>query len=131
MNWTPRVNACRARAIQTLLDLVSSVGCLVPYPFDRVTNIQGIKVLPQRVPFLKSCFCGFCAVSSVVEHYLDTVGVTGSNPVSRTILKLPGEPTQTDSLPRRLATAGFRTLVGRISWHFILSVSLPNSSRTV
>jgi hypothetical protein len=26
-----------------------------------------------------------CAVSSVVEHYLDTVGVTGSNPVSRTI----------------------------------------------
>ena len=27
-----------------------------------------------------------CAVSSVVEHYLDTVGVTGSNPVSRTIL---------------------------------------------
>ncbi len=29
-----------------------------------------------------------CAVSSVVEHYLDTVGVTGSNPVSRTILQL-------------------------------------------
>ena len=28
-----------------------------------------------------------CAVSSVVEHYLDTVGVTGSNPVSRTILQ--------------------------------------------
>ena len=26
-----------------------------------------------------------CAVSSVVEHYIDTVGVTGSNPVSRTI----------------------------------------------
>ena len=26
------------------------------------------------------------AVSSVVEHYLDTVGVTGSKPVSRTIL---------------------------------------------
>jgi hypothetical protein len=25
------------------------------------------------------------AVSSVVEHYLDTVGVTGSNPVPRTI----------------------------------------------
>ena len=25
------------------------------------------------------------AVSSVVEHYLDTVGVTGSNPVLRTI----------------------------------------------
>jgi len=27
-----------------------------------------------------------CAVSSVEEHYLDTVGVTGSSPVSRTIL---------------------------------------------
>jgi hypothetical protein len=26
-----------------------------------------------------------CAVSSVVEHYLDTVGVGGSNPPSRTI----------------------------------------------
>ena len=34
-----------------------------------------------------------CAVSSVEEHYLDTVGVTGSSPVSRTIFlvfsKLP------------------------------------------
>jgi hypothetical protein len=30
------------------------------------------------------------AVSSVVEHYLDTVGVTGSNPVSRTIPKREG-----------------------------------------
>ena len=26
-----------------------------------------------------------CAVSSVVEHYIDTVGVGGSNPPSRTI----------------------------------------------
>ena len=26
-----------------------------------------------------------CAVSSVVEHYLDTVGVAGSNPAPRTI----------------------------------------------
>src|SRR4051812_37562862 len=26
-----------------------------------------------------------CAVSSVVEHYIDTVGVRGSNPLSRTI----------------------------------------------
>ena len=30
-------------------------------------------------------FRGTCAVSSVVEHYLDTVGVRGSNPLSRTI----------------------------------------------
>ena len=29
-----------------------------------------------------------CAVSSVVEHFLDTEGVTGSNPVSRTIFSL-------------------------------------------
>ena len=28
------------------------------------------------------------AVSSVVEHFLDTEGVTGSNPVSRTIFLL-------------------------------------------
>ncbi len=28
------------------------------------------------------------AVSSVVEHHLDTVGVTGSNPVSRTMMSL-------------------------------------------
>jgi hypothetical protein len=27
---------------------------------------------------------GFRAVSSMIEHYLDTVGITGSNPVSRT-----------------------------------------------
>ena len=33
-----------------------------------------------------------CAVSSVVEHYLDTVGVTGSNPVSRTIITLRSLP---------------------------------------
>ena len=33
-----------------------------------------------------------CAVSSVVEHYLDTVGVTGSNPVSRTIFPLSKFP---------------------------------------
>jgi hypothetical protein len=30
-----------------------------------------------------------CAVSSVVEHFLDTEGVTGSNPVSRTIFNWP------------------------------------------
>src|SRR5437016_8627153 len=29
-------------------------------------------------------FYFLCAVSSVVEHYLDTVGVRGSNPLSRT-----------------------------------------------
>ena len=39
-----------------------------------------------------------CAVSSAVEHHLDTVGVTGSNPVSRTIFlgdftHSPAQPT--------------------------------------
>ena len=29
----------------------------------------------------------FCALSSVVEHYLHTVGVAGSKPAARTILK--------------------------------------------
>ena len=43
-----------------------------------------------------------CAVSSVVEHYLDTVGVTGSNPVSRTISEYSsgrGTPRHTVTIP--------------------------------
>ena len=46
---------------------------------------------------------GKCAVSSVVEHYLDTVGVAGSNPASRTILP-PFFPSSQPS-PIRLAVA--------------------------
>src|SRR6478609_1144618 len=42
----------------------------------------------QCASFPASFSAGKCAVSSVVEHYLDTVGVTGSNPVSRTISPL-------------------------------------------
>src|ERR1700752_5217893 len=45
-------------------------------------------VSPERLLQSKGLAESFgidCAVSSVVEHYLDTVGVTGSNPVSRTI----------------------------------------------
>ena len=37
------------------------------------------------------------AVSSVVEHYIDTVGVTGSNPVSRSIPP-PPDPTRSDPI---------------------------------
>jgi hypothetical protein len=33
-------------------------------------------------------FCLLCAVSSVVEHYLDTVGVRGSKPLPRTIFPI-------------------------------------------
>jgi hypothetical protein len=43
------------------------------------TPIPVTTVRPSQIPTCE------CAVSSVVEHYLDTVGVTGSNPVSRTI----------------------------------------------
>src|ERR1017187_139664 len=49
------------------------------------------------------------AVSSVVEHYLDTVGVTGSNPVSRTISILtrkfaPGDKPQEFRCRQQVAT---------------------------
>ena len=42
---------------------------------------------PMKSTVSKRSFSQDCAVSSVVEHYLDTVGVTGSNPVSRTIFQ--------------------------------------------
>jgi hypothetical protein len=46
------------------------------------------KSCPAEMPYVGFSRSGirsiFGAVSSVVEHYLDTVGVTGSNPVSRT-----------------------------------------------
>ena len=43
---------------------------------------------------ISGVFTGESAVSSVVEHYLDTVGVTGSNPVSRTIFAEENESFQ-------------------------------------
>src|SRR5438874_13606612 len=45
-------------------------------------------VKQPKITTLRGLYAPIClgrAVSSVVEHYLDTVGVTGSNPVSRTI----------------------------------------------
>ena len=42
------------------------------------------KLLPLTLPSMKVTLRSR-AVSSVVEHYLDMVGVTGSNPVPRTI----------------------------------------------
>ena len=38
----------------------------------------------------------FCALSSVVEHYLHTVGVVGSKPTARTILPLDEFSTSSD-----------------------------------
>ena len=43
-----------------------------------------------------------CAVSSVVEHFLDTEGVRGSNPLSRTI---PAKVGQESRLPSERAGA--------------------------
>src|SRR6266496_2697201 len=40
---------------------------------------------PREQRLSVGSFDSKCAVSSVVEHYLDTVGVRGSNPLSRTI----------------------------------------------
>ena len=54
-------------------------------------SATGQKKLPRQnalCSFSRSGIRRFLsAVSSVVEHYLDTVGVTGSNPVSRTLCK--------------------------------------------
>ena len=53
-----------------------------------------------------------CAVSSVVEHYLDTVGVTGSNPVPRTTSpSFPSRMNLRDSFPvsnQRITGSFFR-----------------------
>jgi hypothetical protein len=58
-----------------------------------------------------------CAVSSVVEHYLDTVGVRGSKPLSRTILSrfdavLPLEERWLSGLKRRFAKPLYR-----VNWY--------------
>ena len=45
--------------------------------------IRKLRLTPQLL-FYTVHDPSFCAVSSAVEHYTDTVGVTGSNPVSRT-----------------------------------------------
>ena len=53
--------------------------------------------------------CTDCAVSSVVEHYIDTVGVTGSNPVSRTTFSPHGDvPLRDDSAEAGRGARDFR-----------------------
>ena len=85
---------------------------------------------PQSIPslfLLRSCaVCKLSpvrAVSSVVEHYLDTVGVTGSNPVSRTIssilrrLQFPAVIRAGDSSASLQCCAGpFRWSPDQIVW---------------
>src|SRR5205807_945375 len=47
----------------------------------RSTRLANLSVAPHNLLPIQAS-----AVSSVVEHYLDTVGVSGSNPLSRTML---------------------------------------------
>jgi hypothetical protein len=47
------------------------------------STITSLALTDHRSPITYH-FVFKCAVSSVVEHYLDTVGVRGSNPLSRT-----------------------------------------------
>ncbi len=55
---------------------------------------------PPSLRSLAPANCASCAVSSVVEHYLDTVGVRGSKPLSRTIFSNLGESARA-APPRR------------------------------
>jgi hypothetical protein len=64
----------------------------LPYHFKPVTKSEIEIYSAARLEFALAKTRGkmenkkpLCAVSSVVEHHIDTVGVTGSNPVSRTI----------------------------------------------
>ena len=74
----------------------------------------------HKAPDLPIILFQFGAVSSVVEHYLDTVGVTGSNPVSRTIFftrkdkNVPEITVNPDSIGCGFATDSFRPVMGSI-----------------
>jgi hypothetical protein len=73
-----------------LADTASLVGWLyrsarfAALNHDRLVILANSR-LPRRAGPCNVYTLFLCAVSSVVEHYLDTVGVTGSKPVSRTI----------------------------------------------
>ena len=93
--------------------------------FDQLT--AGVaEVLPprRRGQRMNACPQAFSstgsAVSSVVEHYLDTVGVTGSNPVSRTIFscrlwpRMILRPDNSDKPagPQNVVTTGQQPILG-------------------
>ncbi len=60
-----------------------AIGVAVPsFKFSRERKRLPLGRILRKVTGLV-----WSAVSSVVEHYLDTVGVAGSNPASRTILR--------------------------------------------
>ncbi len=58
-------------------------GCASKFPTSENSNERLRKMLDN--PGVGDSFDLECAVSSVVEHLLDTEGVRGSNPLSRTI----------------------------------------------
>ena len=68
---------CQTRL--TKIGIQNQVARVSPFSDNPLHDAQ-IKMVSERG--------SGCAVSSVVEHYLDTVGVTGSNPVSRTIFPI-------------------------------------------
>jgi hypothetical protein len=78
------------------------------------------KLFQLRLPRLRlrmqpRKFRGRCAVSSVVEHHLDTVGVRGSKPLPRTILTTLGFARQCAGVPaaRRLFEFALHRLIGQ------------------
>ncbi len=56
--------------------------------FEAALHTQKIGCAPLRQPYDPVRLVR-CAVSSGVEHYLDTVGVRGSNPLPRTTSLTP------------------------------------------
>lgn len=65
---------------RTLVSVLSPGGRQVKRPFLKFFHL---KVKPEILSV-----CAGRALSSVVEHYLHTVGVAGSKPAARTILFL-------------------------------------------
>src|SRR5207237_6949410 len=74
----------------------------------------------------KGSFDSKCAVSSVVEHFLDTEGVRGSNPLSRTILSFASSA----SIAYRcfLLLLDFRSPVG---YFVVLMISTVDQPKTI
>ena len=110
MTCKPRHRAAQEAAFQEipgpltgvtgyLLDAVRGFESIANYDFCPDSGFFRLAERSQKADVLPSInsrrtmknksfqrsFNGDCAVSSVVEHFLDTEGVTGSNPVSRTI----------------------------------------------
>ncbi|SRR5258706_4128358 len=88
-SWTGRMGNSTDRRPDFCPDLLLFSTCKFGRPTEHYPSRKSSdfrrKIMKDR--HLERSFGIDGAVSSVVEHYLDTVGVTGSNPVSRTILQ--------------------------------------------